>query len=1206
MRFILFSILLFLGLVQLSAQNQNECSQTCAQAEDYETCLCDCLTQQAQVLRKAESYDLAVAKLRAVESLCPNTGALQIIDSIFQNYRVWRYRNGKFALATPLGKVLTPFRFDNPQPFKNGKAVVQMGSKYYFLNKEGKILNLSQGFDAVIPAEHDLTVCIDQKRFGLLKNKGQQPVIWSSSFSIGSNNLAPALSYFGYPDSAHLLKILQTAADRHYLEIGRFIKGRATIQTKTGWGWIDSLGQEVIEPQFKSVYDYSHNHLWIVETEKGWGLIDSLGNYKIAPEYDRLTYFGEDGLLQITKDGKNGIIDTNGHIIVEPIYYRANDIGHKLYYVEGENESFIINYLGDTISTKYYTDVRGFEDGVSVVRTGSHYDENIKVGLIDTLGNEILTPVSQSIDYFSDGVAAFKQNDKWGLLSNKGKILIEPKYISKIYLNRQDKYNTVFTDDGVGVIDKEGKEIVPPLYLDIRIGPNSPNTTFAFKTEKGWGWMDSLGNITIEPQFEAISYAFRNGRMSVSINGKSGWIDTTGNFIIEPKYLQTAAFINNQAFAKTEKGWLIIDTLGRPKTEPIYYDFYNGTEGKVAVKSAAGWGWVDSTGKEIIKPQYDAVFNYLHGNTLFREGDSWNFIDANGNDLNLLANELRGEWNNSFNFDINNILKDGKYGLIDSIGNILIYPKYLTISKDSVGFNVHTQDDLWGWIDEQEKAIIEPKYLYANRFKFGKAKIRTESGEGYINTKGEIIIPPIYKEISGFYQGLAIITTESGQGLIDTTGKITLQPQYQRVKRYNVTGLAVVVEDSKWGLINRQGKVIVKPQYDNISYFRNGLAQITQEEKIGWIDTMGKVILPPIYRSGWQYVDQLLFAETEKGWGLIDYNGKEVIPHQYADIRNMYGKTACIKEGDKWGLIDSTGRIIIAPEYDEMYVLDRTVFSCSKDGLLGLLKSDGEILLPPKYKEMLKLDSNRMLVKTEMGWGLVNYQGNEIIPPRYERLHLVFKDTYAATTANDSLYLIKASGEILYASYGQLISESVSWRLPETVTIIKSKDGRSYGLINKKGEIVLEPYYDYINPFGTSSHTEVGKGKLYGIIDTLGNEIVPPIYDRRILLTSHIYLLERGRQYGLFLGHKKSYIPPIYDAIGLPDARSWVTVKKGNRWGWVDEDGKEVIPIHFDAVSPFDETDRAWVYQHNMKFQINRKGEMLFASSDYKRLFLIE
>jgi hypothetical protein len=1197
MRFILFSILLFLGFVQLSAQTQNECSQACAQAEDYETCLCDCLTQQAQVLRKAESYDLAVAKLRAVESLCPNTGALQIIDSIFQNYRVWRYRNGKFALATPLGKVLTPFRFDDPQPFKNGKAVVQMGSKYYFLNKEGEILNLSQGFDAVIPAEHDLTVCIDGRRFGLLKNNGQLPVIWS--YSSGNNKLAPALSYFGYPDSTHLFKILQIATDRNYLEVGRFFEGRATIQTKTGWGSIDSLGQEIIKPQFLIIFNYSQNGLWRVQTQTGTGLIDSVGNFLIQPKYNFLT--NHNGLVQVSNDQGSGLISTSGKIILEPIYESVQAIGHNRFFVKSENETFIINKLGDKINFNYRS-IGWIQDGIFEVTSHDN-----KLGLIDTLGNEILAPALQSIDRFYEGVATFQQNDRWGLLSNKGEILVEPKYISRIYLNRQDKYATVRTDDGVGVINIKGKEIVPPFYLDVRIGPNTQNTKFAFRTDKGWGWMDSLGNVVIEPQFEEIGYAFRNGRMSVRINGKSGWIDTTGNFIIEPKYLQTAAFNNNHAFAKTETGWLMIDTLGRPLTEPIYYDFYNDTDGNIAVKTVVGWGWIDSTGKEIIKPQYNAAFNFIQGNSLVKEGDSWSFIDTNGHELNLLANELFGE--NYYGNSISNIFHVRKYekrGLLDSVGNILIYPKYKSISRDSLGFLVHTQDDLWGWTDEQGKVIIEPKYLYAQQFRLGKTKIRTASGEGYINTKGKIIIPPIYKEISGFYQGTAIITTENGEGLIDTTGKIMLQPKYQQVNRYNANGLAVIVEDSKWGLINRQGKVIVKPQYDNISYFRNGLAQITQEEKIGWIDTTGKVIIPPIYRSGWQYVDQLLFAETEKGWGIIDYNGKEVIPHHYTEIRSMYNKTARIKEDGKFGLIDSTGQTIIAPKYDEMYVLDRTIFGCTKNGLQGLINSDGAVLIPPKYNNMFRLDSNRMKVQTETGWGIVDYQGGEIIPTIYKSLNIAFKDIYAASTDNDSLYLIKESGEILYASSGQFIQERFSSKLSESVIVIESNTDGLRGLINKKGEILLAPYYDDIYLIDGMGLAEVTKDNLRGLIDTFGNEIVPPLYDRRFFLTKHVSLLERRNQYGLFLGHKKSYIPPIYDAIGLPDAKSWVTVKKGNYWGWVDEAGKEVIPIHFDAVSPFDETDRAWVFQHGMKFQINRKGEMLFASSDYKRHFLIE
>ena len=77
----------------------NRCSEPCGDQID---CLCRCLLDKAQKLRWEEKFDEAILNLRPIVSLCPEWKAQDIIDSIYQENRIWIYRDGAYAIATPL------------------------------------------------------------------------------------------------------------------------------------------------------------------------------------------------------------------------------------------------------------------------------------------------------------------------------------------------------------------------------------------------------------------------------------------------------------------------------------------------------------------------------------------------------------------------------------------------------------------------------------------------------------------------------------------------------------------------------------------------------------------------------------------------------------------------------------------------------------------------------------------------------------------------------------------------------------------------------------------------------------------------------------------------------------------------------------------------------------------------------------------------
>lgn len=60
-----------------------------------------------------------------------------------------------------------------------------------------------------------------------------------------------------------------------------------------------------------------------------------------------------------------------------------------------------------------------------------------------------------------------------------------------------------------------------------------------------------------------------------------------------------------------------------------------------------------------------------------------------------------------------------------------------------------------------------------------------------------------------------------------------------------------------------------------------------------------------------------------------------------------------------------------------------------------------------------------------------------------------------------------------------------------------------------------------------------------------------------------------------------------------PFSNSVAFVKLNNKYGYVNKEGEEIIPIQFDSCSNFDDTGIAHVWNNGISFYINKKGEVV-------------
>lgn len=371
--------------------------------------------------------------------------------------------------------------------------------------------------------------------------------------------------------------------------------------------------------------------------------------------------------------------------------------------------------------------------------------------------------------------------------------------------------------DEYGLIDSEGKEIVPPRYDYM-----SPVSEGAAK----------IGMDTDKNPNTGLRYS--NGKGT----DKYGFVTVTGKEIVAPVYDGAEDFSDGMAVV-------------RRITDKYVLNGVSYTDSKL--------GFVDKTGKELIAPIYDKV----SGRETF-----WAHVGPLGNAVRFKP---------GFSEGAASVCKDGHWGVIDKKGNVMIPFKYEALGSFSEGLARVKINNKYGFINKQGIIAISAQYDFANDFCDGFATVaRNDSSSatglrsGFIDRQGKLIAPMEYEVLAAsFSEGLisvaAPVHNSAGEwvgwryGYLDTNGTLVVPTIYYSAAPFS-DGLAMVNIPEGWdgtagsaginryGFIDKHGKVVVPLKYTSASMFSEGLAKVATgsggSSKGGYIDTTGKEIIP--------------------------------------------------------------------------------------------------------------------------------------------------------------------------------------------------------------------------------------------------------------------------------------------------------------------------------------------------------------------------
>lgn len=480
-----------------------------------------------------------------------------------------------------------------------------------------------------------------------------------------------------------------------------------------------------------------------------------------------------------------------------------------------------------------------------------------------------------------------------------------------------------------------------------------------------------------------------------------------------------------------------------------------------------------------------------------------------------------------------------------------LYEKYAVIESIEQGVKVHEMEDVG---------------LYA---------VKQHNKWGILNNEGKEIIPCIYDYIdTNPWSDLIEVKKDEKIGFVNFEGKEVIQCIYDCINEDFIYDYIAVIGDGKIGWVNKNGEEYWYKDTDVVPMGRSTLLRNTvkitevgiavkENGKWGLVNEKGEAITPFIYDSIWEdyIVDmaekpeekkELILVEKDGKWGYIDRTGKEIIPCIYDDRLEYYGRDRLAKS-EKEGIVvfvDREGKEVRFEGYNiEESVED--IILVSKDGKYGCIDKDGNLIVECKYDEIkTNVFDGMIAVKTieHLQSGVVEY--TETVWKIFNKLGVE-----QLSLKNDEI-------------------ESFN---DELVVAMESR-GRKRGLVDKKGNVVVPYEYDFMDDYAKSEKVLVVYGYLsgYGCIDRQGNVIVPCnsnyyIDSSQSGLKDGIIIVRDNETYDwkYAVYNEKGEIIVPFEYSSACYGEGMIGLSKDDKSGYVDVNGKEVIPFIYDEVTEF-------------------------------------
>lgn len=271
----------------------------------------------------------------------------------------------------------------------------------------------------------------------------------------------------------------------------------------------------------------------------------------------------------------------------------------------------------------------------------------------------------------------------------------------------------------------------------------------------------------------------------------------------------------------------------------------------------------------------------------------------------------------------------------------------------------------YGYIDSTGEMILQPMYMSATNYSEGFAVVSNGEKNQVINQEGTVVFES-EGTIQEFHHGFAVFNDPKNNyndGYINTSGKVVIKPQFYNAGKFDEDQTAIVMKSEKLCRIDSKGKVIKTYKSDSKYYYfsvvEDGYVIINDKNtfKRGVMSLDGKMILKPIY-SEINYLGNGLFgvkkAKEEEQYlleakpsAIFNNEGKQLTSYQYYDLSKFSGDYATVTDSKSTYFIDKSGKKVdslpVIKGRGDAEVIGDIVYA-NIDGETIVMKKDGTLI----------------------------------------------------------------------------------------------------------------------------------------------------------------------------------------------------------------------------------------------------------------------
>jgi hypothetical protein len=369
----------------------------------------------------------------------------------------------KYGFIDINGNIVIQLKYNYAYPFYEGVAAVEYNNKYGFINKDNKVI-IDFKYDYAVCFKEGLSAVGKNNKIGFIDIRGNViiPIIYDEATAF-----VDGISAVGINKKVGFInKEGKYITELKYDDLSFLSDGFINVKLNKKWGYLDSNGKEVIEFKFDYASPFYDGYAYVGENGK-FGFIDKTGKYIFEPILEFLPDTSFNKSIQMENISNYNLRVENGYFTRTFFLNKTNRFVNGLSKIIENKKYGFIDKNGNKIIPTIYDYALPFKGELALVEIKNN-NENIYYYINNKNEKKLsflypLIPVTNNIDIEFLHIVD-KKNNEVILMDLNGKELFRIKDKKVGFFDNSEYAIIVTQKNKFGLIDRIGKEVIPPIY----------------------------------------------------------------------------------------------------------------------------------------------------------------------------------------------------------------------------------------------------------------------------------------------------------------------------------------------------------------------------------------------------------------------------------------------------------------------------------------------------------------------------------------------------------------------------------------------------------------------------------------------------------------------------------------------------------------------------------------------------------------------